>query len=142
MNEWLPIKEAAVALGVSERTLQRHIATGKIDSKLENGRRLVYVNDNDIDASIDVAVDVQQLLNEKEALVEQLKSEIEHLRQVLAETQRQLEESSSRSDTIILQLTQQLDRAHLQLEDLRQRRSVWQRMRSVFVSADTANRAA
>ncbi len=133
MIEWLPIKEAAVAFGVSERTLQRHIAAGKIKSKLDNGRRLVYVSDNDIDATTDVPADFQQLLNEKDALVEQLKSEIEHLRQVLAETQRQLEESSSRSDTIILQLTQQLDRTHLQLEDLRKQRSVWQRIRAVFV---------
>lgn len=132
MTDWVTVKEAAVALGVSERTLQRHIAVGKVKSKLENGRRLVYVNDNDIEATTDVPVDVQQLLNEKDAHIEQLKSEIEHLRQVLAETQRQLEESSSRSDTIILQLTRQLDslteQNQLLLEDKRPKQRWYHRL--------------
>ena len=48
--------------------------------------------------------------------------------------ENELTESSKRHDTIVMQLTQQLDRVHLQLEDMRHRKTVWQRIRSVFVA--------
>ena len=56
-------------------------------------------------------------------------SEIDHLRSELAD----MSEQSKRDDMIIMQMTQQLARAHLQLEDLRQCRTLWQRIRGVFV---------
>lgn len=45
-----------------------------------------------------------------------------------------LSEQNKRHDTIVMQLTQQLDRSLLMLEDLRKRRSVWQKIRDVFVA--------
>lgn len=59
---------------------------------------------------------------------------IAHLSQELTETRRAAEESSKRSDTIIMHLAQQLDRAHLQLEDVREHRSVWQRIKAAFMT--------
>jgi len=63
-----------------------------------------------------------------------------HLRQQSDALMRQneqltqdLSEQSKRHDTIVMRMTQQLDRAHLQIEDLRKRRSVWQRIKAVFV---------
>ena len=46
-------------------------------------------------------------------------------------------ESRSRSDTIIMQLSQQIDRQQLQLEDIRRNRSIFARIRDVFVPSDT-----
>jgi antitoxin component of RelBE/YafQ-DinJ toxin-antitoxin module len=42
--------------------------------------------------------------------------------------QMQLGEQSKRHDTIVLQMTQQLDRANLQLEDLRQKQGWFKRL--------------
>lgn len=140
MNGWMTIKDSADLLGMSERTLRRHISEDKIESKLEDGRRLVYVNEEDIDTDDDMPVEAivehkDALLAEKESMIEQLKSEVEHLRQTsvethrqLSESQRQLEEANTRGDTIILQLTQQLDRANLQIEDMRVKTSLWKRI--------------
>ena len=82
--------------------------------------------------------------NETEAdfrVIAQMQSEIDHLRSELAEKNRQIEaqadqiaslqadlsEQSKRHDTIVLHMTQQLERVQLQLEDMRSR-GWWRRM--------------
>lgn len=51
-SQWLPVAEAARALGVSDRTVKRRIEAGEIESKLENlprggVRRLVLMEDRE-----------------------------------------------------------------------------------------------
>jgi ATP phosphoribosyltransferase len=46
-------------------------------------------------------------------------------------------EARTRSDTIIMQLSQQIDRQQLQLEDMRRNRSIFARIRDVFVPSGT-----
>src|SRR5688500_7647911 len=48
---WLTIEQAAVALGLSVRTVNRHIVAGKIQSRLQDGRREVLVSMPDENAS-------------------------------------------------------------------------------------------
>lgn len=55
------------------------------------------------------------------------------IRQERMEADRRSEEARARSDAIIMTLTQQLDRAHLQLEDSQSQRSVWRRLKGRFV---------
>src|SRR5690349_6911848 len=43
-DTWLTIEQAAVALGLSVRTVNRHIVAGKIQSRLSDGRREVLVD--------------------------------------------------------------------------------------------------
>src|SRR5439155_22284707 len=43
-HTWLTIEQAAVALGLSVRTVNRHIAADKIQSRLSEGRREVLVD--------------------------------------------------------------------------------------------------
>ena len=43
-DTWLTIEQAAVALGLSVRTVNRHIVAGKIQSRLQDGRREVLVD--------------------------------------------------------------------------------------------------
>ena len=43
-DTWLTIEQAAVALGLSVRTVNRHIVAGKIQSRLNDGRREVLVD--------------------------------------------------------------------------------------------------
>jgi negative regulator of replication initiation len=54
----------------------------------------------------------------------------------IAELTTEVSESRKRSDTIIAQMTTQIDRANLQLEDLRTRKSWWQRL----VGSETSTR--
>lgn len=42
-DTWLTIEQAAVALGLSVRTVNRHIVAGKLSSRLQEGRREVLV---------------------------------------------------------------------------------------------------
>ena len=46
-------------------------------------------------------------------------------------------EARTRSDTIIMQLSQQIDRQQLQLEDMRRNRSILARIREVFIPSNT-----
>ena len=74
------------------------------------------------------------LIERKEAQVERIQADMnERIRQLaeeLTESRRGSEGAAERHDTIVLTLTQQLDHANLQLEDLRQARSKrwWQRL--------------
>src|SRR3954467_11510211 len=43
-DTWLTIEQAAVALGLSVRTVNRHIVANKIQSRLNEGRREVLVS--------------------------------------------------------------------------------------------------
>jgi len=47
MTAWTPVSEAAAMLGVSERTIWRRIKSETIDSRSENGRTLVKLDDED-----------------------------------------------------------------------------------------------
>jgi excisionase family DNA binding protein len=42
---WITIEQAAVRLGLSVRTVNRHINAGKLQSRLEEGRREVLIED-------------------------------------------------------------------------------------------------
>src|SRR5437870_3303940 len=58
-DTWLTIEQAAVALGLSVRTVNRHIVAGKIQSRLNDGRREVLVDmpEETSDGSADGASD-------------------------------------------------------------------------------------
>ena len=56
-----------------------------------------------------------------------------YLRSELSESHKRSDEARTHSDTIIMQLTQQLERAQMQLEDQRETKTLWQRMKSVFI---------
>ena len=68
--------------------------------------------------------------NDNAELIEHLKSEVTFLRE-------ELQTTKERSDTIIMQLSQQIDRQQLQLEDIRRNRSIFARIRDVFVPSNT-----
>ena len=105
-DRWLTVTDACQALGVSERTLRRRIEQDKMESKLEDGRRLILVDSGGQKADT---------IAENE-LLEQLRSENEHLRGQVISIQDELNQSRERSDTIILQLTKQLEQSQRLLE--------------------------
>lgn len=128
---WQTVTQACQTLGVSERTLRRHIDQGKHETKLEKGRRLVRLSVETAHMTDDPQCDTHP----NDALIRQLQSEIHHLRDIVAKRDSQVEqlmtelaESNQRSDTIILQLTKQAEGLSTQLEDLRKRPSGFKRL--------------
>ena len=148
MKQWMTVKEAADILGTTERTIYRQMKSGKIESRLENDKRLVAVNCPDTVLTsekqyVDFLYHLKQLLSENDARIEQQQNEIEYLRnelsevhqrtdQIIHQMQADAESTKERSDTIILQLTRQLEaiteQNQLLLEDLRPKQRWYHRL--------------
>lgn len=103
-GKWVTVDEAAVIFRVSTSTIRRRMENEKIESKLEDGRRLVWVSDD------------TQMSSKDEQLITELRTQNEHLRGQVEELQKQLAEASGRHDTIVLQLTRQLEQSQRLLE--------------------------
>lgn len=82
-GKWLTATGASQALGISERTVRRHAKQGQIKSKLEEGRRFFWV---DIDRTMPGTA------TDSGALVEQLRSEVEHLRDQVQVKDKEIDE--------------------------------------------------
>ena len=140
-NKWFTLSEASATLNISLSTLRRHIDKGKYKTKTEQGRRLVKLTETHSESHNELHNETQMKFTEthNEAHVDtselhkQLKSEIQFLREQNTKLTDEISEARTRSDTIIMQLTQQLERTQLQLEDLRETKTLWQRVRSVFI---------
>ena len=105
-EEWMIVKEASQALGITERTLRRRISVGSVESKLEEGRRLVRVIPDEFGSEVGSEV------GSEGELVLQLRAENEYLKRQIQE----LQDARQRSDTIALQLTRQVEQSQRLLE--------------------------
>ena len=140
-NKWFTLSEASATLNISLSTLRRHIDKGKYKTKTEQGRRLVKLTETHSESHNELHNETQIKSTEthNEAHVDtfelhkQLNSEIQFLREQNTKLTDEISEARTRSDTIIMQLTQQLERTQMQLEDLRETKTLWQRMKSVFI---------
>ena len=140
-NKWFTLSEASATLNISLSTLRRHIDKGKYKTKTEQGRRLVKLTETHSESHNELHNETQMKFTEthNEAHVDtselhkQLNSEIQFLREQNIKLTDEISEARTRSDTIIMQLTQQLERTQMQLEDLRETKTLWQRMKSVFI---------
>ena len=113
----MTISDAAATLGVTVRTIQRRVVQGKMQAREENGVRLVCVSlrqDGDM-------IDVQQLLDEKDARISDLLTQNDDLRHQVAELHQLLAISQKN----INQITQQ---NQLLLEDLRPKQRWYHRL--------------
>ena len=158
---WLSIDEACEKLKVSRSTLQRRLNAEEIKSKKEYGKRLVWCEGSNSNQSNDSEMTQSEHSNESNHSpkhsneshlneptdpndtfdsVAYLKSRLEiaekryedFLKELIEERERN-DDERKRTDTIIMQLTQQLERTQMQLEDLRETKTLWQRVRSVFI---------
>ena len=158
---WLSIDEACKKLKVSRSTLQRRLNAEEIKSKKEYGKRLVWCEGSNSNQSNDSEMTQSEHSNESNHSpkhsneshlneptdpndtfdsVAYLKNRLEiaekryedFLQELIEERERN-DDERKRTDTIIMQLTQQLERTQMQLEDLRETKTLWQRVRSVFI---------
>jgi excisionase family DNA binding protein len=106
----MTIQEASQRLGKSESTVRRWIRQGKLTATMVGG---VYdipetvVNDYLNDQSM-----TRQVEGVDQPMIDQLKAENEYLKERIQE----LEDARQRSDTIVLQLTRQLEQSQRLLE--------------------------
>ncbi len=118
-SEWVSMKQACDILDISISTLRRRIDNGEIESRLEGNRRSILIHH---DTSSDTSTK-QEATQTDTSFMEQLKYQIESLQKQLdtregevAKLQEELSQSRERSDTIILQLTRQMEQSQRLLE--------------------------
>ena len=124
-QKWVSISDACVILGISKSTLYRKINQGEIEFKKDGKitKCLINVPDEPHNGTNDT-------VNETLQVMSQLRSENEYLRQQVTKLQTKLDnkdedlrqkddqmaDASQRHDTIVLQLTRQLEQSQRMLE--------------------------
>ena len=141
----MTLKQACQETGRSESTLRRWIRDGKLKATLlDNGK--YDIDDADIEKLTKPTQKVEKtkpapslgtdtpttLISQMTKQIDSQAEEIAFLRGELSKQTDEHADQSKRHDTIVLKMTQQLDRAQLQLEDLQKHPSLWQRLKTVF----------
>jgi len=121
MGKWVSVSEAARELNVSERTVWRRIEKGEIESRLEDGTKQVKleIDTMTVTPTVRLSERVNQLESDNEWLrqkVDELQTELKAERERTESERQRGEQAKERSDTIILQLTRQLDQSQRLLE--------------------------
>ncbi len=107
MAEWIPVRKAAQIRKCSERNIYILIKKGVLQSKKEGGRLLVLMDVHEEDSESDLKI--SEMISIFQRQLEEKDKQIENL-------QKQLEDSGERHDTIVIQLTRQLEQSQLLLE--------------------------
>jgi chromosome segregation ATPase len=141
MEKWLTISEAVTVLGISERALREKVRTGKIESKLENRRRLVWVETDEVGESREHEAHHEphhELLHEKDARIADLQQQVLSTQDQLVRRDEQIESLTEKMDHLtqviamaqknVATLSDQLEGSRLQLEELQQPKSLWKRL--------------
>ena len=104
MAKWVTISEATVMLGVSERTMQRRIANGSIEAKVEGKKRYVNIateGDNDDNGVTS--------MSDKDGMIKWLKNELEERNKQIDRLQEEIKNNRERSDSIIMKLAEEIE---------------------------------
>ena len=138
-HEWHTIAKACELLNISKRTIWRRIEQGKLESKLEDSKRLILipetytigattiVDDTVTGTPDDTPIGTHEQVSDQSELISQLRSEIKYLRDELKQANERNEQSQERSDTIIMTLSKNLSDAQKALEASKQ--SWWKKLR-------------
>ncbi|MDP6751601.1 MAG: hypothetical protein QGH37_32200 [Candidatus Poribacteria bacterium] len=140
MTKQMPILQAAEYYNVSERTLRRRIESGQATGRKVKGRWLVDVEQGKVDNSAASRRQNADLPGQNSTvadhadLIEQLKSEVEHLRETNRQLLNSMDESKSRSDTIVMKLMHQIESQQFQLEEAQRPKPFMARLKAVFMA--------
>jgi len=110
-SEWIPIKEAAKLLKISERQVLNRIHTGKLKAKREGRLWLIH---SSLSEPVDEAEAIperfaKETIKKLEETVELLKEQIQQKDRQIEKLQEQLAETSHRHDTVVMQMTRLLE---------------------------------
>jgi len=118
----LKVSEYAKQTGVAPITVYRKIEKGELQAITEDGIKMIIVPD-DFQGNTEVqqseTVELQAEYMDNLNQIDELKEQNHELHKLVQQMQQDSESDKERSDTIILQLTQQLDNQTKLLEDMR-----------------------
>ena len=132
------IQQYAAYKNVSVNTIRNWIKQEKVNATKKDNQWFITCTDTDTNTSTNTDTNTStntstndnknyiELLQEKDKQIEFLKSQLEESNQ-----------ARQRADTILMQLSQQTDRQQLQIEDMRRNRSIFARIREVFIPSNT-----
>ena len=128
------IQQYAAYKNVSVNTIRNWIKQKKVNATKKDNQWFITCTDTDTNTSTNTDINTStndnknyiELLQEKDKQIEFLKSQLEESNQ-----------ARQRADTILMQLSQQIDRQQLQIEDMRRNRSIFARIREVFIPSST-----
>ena len=103
VTAWVTVAQASDILGMSERSVRRHVADGSLPSKLEGGRRFVKV---EMEGGGDGIVGMTT--TDRDALIKWLKDELRERDGQIENLQEEIKVNRERSDTILMRLTEEL----------------------------------
>jgi len=136
MTTWVTVSQASDILGMSERSIRRHISQGKLEAKLEGNRRLIKVEVDDDKTDM-----IVMTKSDKDTLINWLKNELEERNKQIARLQDEIERNHERSDTIIMKLADELEAQRRILEGglpkRKRNESLWQRLRGTEEPGDS-----
>lgn len=133
MTKWVTVAQAADMLDMSERSVRRHVADGRLESRLEGNRRLVMV-----DPDSDNVVTTGMTVTDRGAMIKWLQSELEERNKQIERLQEEIRQNQARADAIVMRLADELEAQRNILEGILEGRTVpkrkrdeslWQRLR-------------
>ncbi len=128
------IQQYATYKNVSVNTIRNWIKQKKVNATKKDNQWFITCTNTDTNYGTNTSTNTStndnknyiELLQEKDKQIEFLKSQLEESNQ-----------ARQRADTILMQLSQQIDRQQLQIEDMRRNRSIFARIREVFIPSST-----
>lgn len=135
MKQRIKVYDYATRMGIGVSTVYRHIKAGKLETETIDGVLYVLADEeelNAIETPLDAIAELKERIEQQQTEIEYLRKELTEARQITKQMQEDAASSQQRSDTIIMQLTRQLEKQTLMLEDMRNR-SLWHRIKTVFV---------
>ncbi len=114
MEEWITVKEAAQIRNCTERNIIKLIDKGELKAKKDGRRWLVLMDISE--PSTEKEPNNTELISVFKAQLEEKDRQIERFQKQLEDKDRVIEDASQRHDTIVLQLTRQLEQSQRMLE--------------------------
>jgi excisionase family DNA binding protein len=114
MEEWITVKEAAKIRNCTERNIIKIIDKGDLEAKKDGRRWLVLMDTSE--PSTEKEPNNTELISVFKVQLEEKDKQIERLQKQLEDKDRVIDDASQRHDTIVLQLTRQLEQSQRMLE--------------------------
>jgi excisionase family DNA binding protein len=108
-KQWVTMAEACRISGLSQRTIQRRIKEGTITSKKQGRNRLILTGTLDTPARNGAEMAGMDLMGQIREENQFLREQVRDLTERLKDKDREAEEDRKRQQTIILQMTRQLE---------------------------------
>ena len=121
MDEWITVKEAAAIRKCSERTIITLIQKNELKAKREGRKWLILLDMPQEDLAEEQPKDsaltpqLAEVISELRNQLSKKDEQIDNLQKQLAEKDTTVEDSRQRTDTIIMQLTRQLEQSQMML---------------------------